>query len=426
MVAVPSGGCAVFDRKQLLRILCSALGRDDSRRSARLVPVLSTTVGCSKTTGRDRAGPVVSLAAVTLAPGVDCATRQALPPDAPDRMGYRLGGCSLGLLQDGQWVDRWYDTASTGGRFVRKDSQFRNWVTADGQPGPTGEGGFRAEPGRYHLYVSHACPWAHRVMIFRALKGLETMISVSVVHWHMAEHGWTFAPGPGVVPDTLHGSTYLHQVYTRADPRYSGRVTVPILWDTHRGTIVSNESSEIIRMLNSAFDGLGARPGDFYPQDLRPAIDTVNERIYRTVNNGVYKAGFATQQAPYEEAVSALFETLDWLEERLSRMRYLVGSRLTEADWRLFTTLLRFDPVYVGHFKCNLRRLVDYPNLWGHTRELAAVPGVAETIDMHHIRHHYYGSHKTLNPSGVVPLGPTWDLDTPHGRGAQAAAASSS
>ncbi|KEF42284.1 MAG: hypothetical protein ER33_07120 [Cyanobium sp. CACIAM 14] len=324
----------------------------------------------------------------------------------------------MGLLIDGVWRDQWYDTGSTGGRFERFTSRFRNWVTPDGSPGPSGEGGFAAEAGRYHLYVSLACPWAHRTLIFRALKGLQGMVSLSVVHWHMAEHGWTFEPGEGVIPDPILGARYLHELYTHVEPHYSGRVTVPVLWDRQTGTIVNNESSEILRMFNSAFDGLGAREGDYYPVHLRDAIDALNRRIYDTVNNGVYRCGFATTQEAYEEALFPLFETLDDLEQRLSGQRYLLGSELTEADWRLFTTLLRFDPVYVGHFKCNLRRLVDYPNLIDYVRELYQMPGVAETVDLHHIKHHYYGSHATINPTGIVPVGPLLDYTLRHGRGA--------
>ena len=323
----------------------------------------------------------------------------------------------MGLLVDGKWVDQWYDTASTGGRFVRKDAAFRNWVTPDGAAGPTGKGGFAAEPGRYHLYVSLACPWAHRTMIFRALKGLEDMIDVSIVSPLMRENGWTFHPDfPGVVADPLNGAEFAHQIYTRADPSYTGRVTVPILWDKKTETIVSNESSEIIRMFNSAFDGIGAKPGDYFPSDLRAEIDAVNALIYDTVNNGVYKAGFATTQGAYEEAVSKLFETLDMLERRLATRRFLLGDRLTEADWRLFTTLVRFDPVYVGHFKCNIRRIADYPNLWGYTRDLYQQAGIAATVDMDHIKTHYYASHATINPTGVVPTGPAIDFLAPHGR----------
>jgi putative glutathione S-transferase len=312
----------------------------------------------------------------------------------------------MGLLVDGQWRDQWYDTAKSGGRFQRQDSAFRSWVTADGAPGPTGAGGFKAEAGRYHLYVSLACPWAHRALIVRSLKGLEAMIDVSVVHWLMRDKGWTFAEGPGVVADPIGSAQFLHEVYTRADPHYSGRVTVPVLWDKQQGMIVNNESSEIIRMFNTAFDGVGAKPGDFYPAALRPEIDAVNERVYATVNNGVYKAGFATTQDAYEEAVGPLFETLDWLEERLATRRFVAGEALTEADWRLFTTLIRFDAVYVGHFKCNIRRIADYPRLSAYLKALLEVEGVKETVDFDHIKRHYYESHGTINPTGIVPAGP--------------------
>lgn len=323
----------------------------------------------------------------------------------------------MGLLIDGKWADKWYDTKSTGGRFERKESAFRNWITADGSAGPSGEGGFKAEPGRYHLYVSLACPWAHRTLIFRTLKGLEDMIDVSAVSPLMKENGWTFRDDfPGVTPDPIHGAEFAHQLYTAADPAYTGRVTVPILWDKKKGTIVSNESAEIIRMFNSAFDGVGAKPGDYYPKPLRAEIDAVNKRVYDTVNNGVYKAGFATEQEPYEEAVAALFDTLDMLEDRLSRQRYLAGDRITEADWRLFTTLVRFDPVYVGHFKCNIRRIADYPNLFSYVRELFQIPGIADTVNLDHIKNHYYRSHETINPTGIVPVGPDLDLDAPHDR----------
>ncbi len=328
----------------------------------------------------------------------------------------------MGLLVDGKWQDRWYDTKESGGRFIRSDSSFRNWVTADGSAGPTGEGGFRAEPGRYHLYVSLACPWAHRTLIFRELKGLQPLIDVSVVHWHMADRGWTFEADAAATGDRLFGTEYLHQIYTKADPAYTGRVTVPVLFDKERRTIVSNESAEIIRMMNAAFDGVGATPGDYWPARLRPEIEKVNERVYDTVNNGVYKAGFATTQEAYEEAVTALFESLDWLDDRLARQRYLAGDRVTEADWRLFTTLVRFDPVYVGHFKCNLRRLVDYPSLWAYARELYQWPGVAGTVNMTHIKQHYYGSHGSINPTGIVPIGPVIDFEAPHGRERLAAA----
>jgi putative glutathione S-transferase len=313
----------------------------------------------------------------------------------------------MGLLQNGKWVDQWYDTASTGGRFVRNESQFRNWITQDGSAGPSGIGGFQAEKDRYHLYVSHACPWAHRTMIFRILKGLEEMISYSVVHWLMLDEGWTFETGEGVIADPLHNATRLHQIYTTADPLYSGRVTVPVLWDKKQNTIVSNESAEIIRMFNSAFDGLGAKTGDYYPENRREDIDAINDRIYNTLNNGVYKAGFATTQNAYEEAVVPLFDTLDWLEQRLSNSLFLIGENITEADWRLFTTLIRFDAVYVGHFKCNLRRIADYPALSVYLKRLLDVPGVMQTINMAHIKNHYYQSHLSINPHGVVPLGPS-------------------
>ncbi|HHX83505.1 MAG TPA: glutathione S-transferase family protein [Pseudomonadaceae bacterium] len=322
----------------------------------------------------------------------------------------------MGLLIDGKWHDQWYDTSASGGRFIRSESQYRHWITADGSAGPSGDAGFKAEPGRYHLYVSLACPWAHRTLMMRALKGLEDMISLSAVHWLMQEDGWTFKEAPGVIPDTVNGASLLHQVYTAADPNYSGRVTVPILWDKQRGTIVNNESAEIIRMLTSAFDAVGAQPGDYYPQALRAEIDAVNERVYDNINNGVYKAGFATSQAAYDEAVSALFETLDWVEDLLGRQRYLAGDQLTEADIRLFTTLVRFDEVYHGHFKCNQRRIVDYPNLWGFTRELFQLPGIADTVNMQHIKHHYYQSHQNINPTGIVPVGPAPDFAAPHGR----------
>ncbi|SFU14966.1 putative glutathione S-transferase [Pseudovibrio denitrificans] len=322
----------------------------------------------------------------------------------------------MGLLQDGRWVDRWYDTSKAGGRFERKASQFRNWVTSDGQPGPSGKAGFKAEAGRYHLYVSLACPWAHRTLIFRSLKGLEEMISLSVVHWHMAENGWTFEEGEGVQPDTINHAKFMYQVYTAAQSDYSGRVTVPVLWDKENNTIVSNESSEIIRMFNSAFDDVGAKSGDYYPEALRAEIDALNDRIYTTVNNGVYKAGFATTQAAYEEALYPLFETLDWLESKLAKYRYLTGATITEADWRLFTTLVRFDPVYVGHFKCNLRRIQDYPNLSNYLRDLFQQPGITKTVNLHHIKAHYYTSHATINPTGIVPVGPEVDYSHPHDR----------
>jgi len=321
----------------------------------------------------------------------------------------------MGKLVEGVWRDIWYDTKSTGGKFVRANAKFRNWITADGTNAPSGKA-FKAEAGRYHLYVSYACPWAHRTLIFRKLKGLEDVIGVSVVNHFMGGQGWTFHEGDGVIPDPVMDAEFLHQLYTAADPKFSGRVTVPMLWDKKTGTIVSNESSEIIRMFNSAFDHLGATPGDFYPEALREEIDEVNDRVYHTLNNGVYKCGFATTQEAYEEALVALFDTLDWLEERLSKRRYLAGDQITEADWRLFTTLVRFDAVYVGHFKTNLRRIADYPRLWAYTRELYQVPGVSSTVNMHHIKHHYYGSHESINPTRIVPMGPTINFTAPHHR----------
>ncbi len=322
----------------------------------------------------------------------------------------------MGQLVDGKWEDVWYDTKSTKGKFVRQSAAFRNWITASGEPGPDGEGGFQAELGRYHLYVSLACPWAHRTLIFRKLKGLEEAISVSVVNAYMGAEGWTFEPGDGVVADGVNNVSRLHEVYTLADANYTGRVTVPVLWDKKKKTIVSNESAEIIRMLNSAFDDVGAQPGDYYPEELRDEIDSLNSTIYSNINNGVYKAGFATTQAAYEEAANTLFTTLDSLEERLSSQRYLVGSKVTEADWRLFTTLVRFDPVYVGHFKCNRRRLIDYQNLWGYVCDLYQTPGVADTVDLDYIKRHYYGSHTTINPTGIVPIGPDIDYAATHER----------
>lgn len=323
----------------------------------------------------------------------------------------------MGLLIDGKWHDDWYDTESTGGRFQRQQSTFRNWVTPDGSPGPSGEGGFPAESGRYHLYVSHACPWAHRTLIFRKLKGLSDHIGVSVVHPLMREDGWTFATDfPGATGDQLMGKRFLREIYTAADPKATTRVVVPTLWDRERETIVSNESSEIIRMFNSAFDAIAGQGPDFYPEALRSQIDAINAPIYENVNNGVYKAGFATTQAAYEEAVTALFAELDRLDALLARQRYLVGDRLTEADWRLFTTLVRFDPVYVGHFKCNIRRIADYANLFPYARELYQMPGIAETVHFDHIKTHYYASHPTINPTGIVPKGPEIDWAEPHGR----------
>ena len=328
----------------------------------------------------------------------------------------------MGLLIDGTWHDQWYDTATTGGRFVRSRSVFRHWVTPDGSPGPTGDGGFAAEPGRYHLYVSLACPWAHRTLIMRSLKGLEPLVTLSVVHWRMRENGWTFDDGPGVIADPILGARFLYQVYQAADRAYTGRVTTPVLWDRTRGTIVSNESADIVRMFNSAFDGLGARAGDYCPAGLRGEIDALNERIYTAVNDGVYKAGFATTQSAYEEAVGPLFATLDDLDARLAGQRYLCGAHLTEADLRLLVTLLRFDLVYHGHFKCNLRRIEDYPNLAGYVRDLWQTPGIGETFDPVHAKRHYYESHPTINPSGIVPVGPAIDFGRPHDRGRFASA----
>jgi putative glutathione S-transferase len=322
----------------------------------------------------------------------------------------------MGRLVQGAWQNEWYDTSRTGGRFERQSAHFRNWVTPDGSPGPTGKGGFKAERGRYHLYVSYACPWAHRTLIMRALKGLEEAIGVSVVHWFMGENGWSFEEGGGVVPDPIFNARYLHEVYTAAEPEYTGRVTVPVLWDRQTHTIVNNESADIVRMLNASFDVFATERADFHPVDLHARIEEINSRIYRTVNNGVYRAGFATKQEAYDEAVSALFETLDWLEGWLSSRRWLMGGRFTEADIRLFTTLLRFDLVYYGHFKCNVRRLIDYPNLWGFTREICQVPEIAPTIRIDHIKGHYYMSHPTINPSRIVPAGPDIDFTTPHGR----------
>jgi putative glutathione S-transferase len=325
----------------------------------------------------------------------------------------------MGLLVKGVWHDQWYDTDSNGGEFKRSESLFRNFVTADGGPGPTGKSGFKAEAGRYHLYVSLACPWAHRTLIFRKLKGLEEIIDVSVVDYLMREHGWTFSASEAAddfVGDQLMEHAFMHQVYTQADPEYSGRVTVPVLWDRKQNTIVSNESADIIRMFNTAFDELTQNDADFYPHKLQRDIDAINDRVYHEINNGVYKAGFATTQSAYEKNVRILFAALDWVEDILSSQRYLTGDTLTEADWRLFTTLIRFDAVYVGHFKCNLRRIADYPNLSGYLRELYQMPGIAETVNLEHIKKHYYMSHDTINPTAVVPAGPELNWDEPHGR----------
>ncbi len=319
----------------------------------------------------------------------------------------------MGLLVNGQWQDRWYDTDENAGRFVRQESQFRNWVTVDGSAGPSGEGGFAAEPDRYHLYVSLACPWAHRTLIFRSIKRLQGVIGVTVVNPLMLENGWELG---GTERGPVSGIKYLYELYLAVADNMTGRVTVPVLWDKQRNTIVNNESAEIIRMLNSAFNHLTEVQTDYYPVALQGEIDRLNERIYQTVNNGVYRAGFATTQQAYEEAFDALFDTLDWLESRLDRQRFLAGSQLTEADWRLFTTLIRFDAVYHGHFKVNRQRIEDYPNLSNYLRDLFQQPGVAKTVDFFHIKTHYYGSHKTINPTGIIPKGPDLDLLRPHDR----------
>ena len=324
----------------------------------------------------------------------------------------------MGQLVDGTWQDTWYDTKKSGGKFVRSNSAFRNWITADGSAGPTGDGGFAAEPDRYHLYVSYACPWAHRTLIFRALKDLEDLITVSVVHPDMLSDGWTFDTGfPGATGDTLHGLPFLRDVYLKTNPKMSGKVTVPVLWDKKQNTIVSNESSEIIRMFNSAFNDVTGNTADFWPEELRDAIEPVNERIYDTLNNGVYRSGFATTQDAYDEAVTELFNTMDWLEDRLSNSRYLMGDSVTEADWRLVPTLFRFDPVYHLHFKCNRKRVIDYPNLWAYARELYQWPGVAKTVHFDHIVRHYHYSHESINPHRIIPINPVLDWTEPHGRG---------
>ncbi|PMX18912.1 MULTISPECIES: glutathione S-transferase family protein [unclassified Pseudomonas] len=322
----------------------------------------------------------------------------------------------MGLLIKGHWHDQWYES-SADGAFQREQAQRRSWVTADGQPGPSGEGGFKAEAGRYHLYVSLACPWAHRTLILRKLKGLESLIDVSVVSWLMLENGWTFDKALGSSGDTLDGFDFMHQRYTADTADYTGRVTVPVLWDKQLNRIVSNESAEIIRMFNSAFNALTGNTLDFYPEALRPSIDTLNERIYPAVNNGVYRAGFATSQPAYESAFDDVFAELDYLEQHLGDHRYLAGEYLTEADVRLFTTLIRFDAVYYSHFKCNLRRIADYSNLSNWLRELYQWPGVAETVDFEHIKGHYYASHRTINPTGIVPKGPLQAFDAKHDRG---------
>lgn len=326
----------------------------------------------------------------------------------------------MGLLVDGKWQDQWYDTDANGGKFKRETSKFRNFVTADGSAGPTGDGGFKAAADRYHLYVSLACPWAHRTLIFRKLKGLEDLIDVSVVDFLMRENGWTFqvsdAEDEDLIGDKLNQRDLMHQVYTAANDTYTGRVTVPVLWDKQQQTIVSNESADIIRMFNSAFNDLTDNHVDYYPKALHADIDAINERVYNDINNGVYKAGFATDQKVYQDNVVSLFTALDWVEGLLKHKRYLTGDEITEADWRLFTTLVRFDAVYVGHFKCNLKRIADYPNISGYMRELYQIEGVAETVNIRHIKKHYYMSHDTINPTAIVPHGPELDFDLPHDR----------
>lgn len=323
----------------------------------------------------------------------------------------------MGLLVDGVWHDTWYDTKSTGGKFERSQAKFRNWITTDGTAGPTGSDGFKAESGRYHLYVSHACPWAHRAMIFRQIKGLANHITTSAVHPDMLTNGWTFEKDDnGATGDALFDLPLAHGIYTRADPNFSGRVTVPILWDKQQNTIVSNESSEIIRMFNTEFDAITGDAQNFWPTALQAEIEPVNDRIYNTLNNGVYRCGFATTQEAYNEAVDPLFDTLDWLEERLSSKRYLMGGQITEADWRLFTTLVRFDAVYHLHFKCNKKRIVDYPNLWAYTRELYQWDGVAGTVNMDHIVRHYHYSHESINPYRIIPINPVINFMEPHAR----------
>jgi putative glutathione S-transferase len=337
--------------------------------------------------------------------------------------GRATGDAQMGKLEHGVWVSGALAPTSKDGRFQRPDSRFRNWITRDGSAGPTGTGGFPAESGRYHLYVSYACPWAHRTLILRALKGLAAHVSVDVVHPFLGKEGWSFdADFPGATGDRVLGRAFLREVYLAADPQASTKVSVPVLWDRERATIVSNESAEIVRMFNTAFDAITGNTRDLCPAALRDEIDAVNKRVYDTVNNGVYRAGFARSQEAYDEAAEALFETLDWLEERLATRRYLLGDWLTEADVRLVTTLFRFDAVYHGHFKCNRRRLVDYPNLWSFARDLYQTPGVAETVHFDHITTHYYRSHERINPTRIVPIGPDMDWRTPHGRDRRSAA----
>ncbi len=319
----------------------------------------------------------------------------------------------MGLIQNGQWVDQWYDTKNNGGEYHRQDSRFRSWLTPNGEAGPNGETGFKAEKGRYHLYVSLACPWAHRTLIFRELKNLQEYIDITVVDAVMLENGWEFSDSQ---PDPLYDFKFAYQLYLKADSQYEGRVTVPILWDKKTETIVSNESSEIIRMFNSAFNHLTGNTDNYYPAELHETIDAINDRVYNSINNGVYRAGFATTQGAYEEAFHQLFDALDWVEGLLTNQRYLAGSTLTEADWRLFTTLIRFDAVYFGHFKTNKKLLASYPAISGYVRELYQVPGVAETVSVEHIKTHYYVSHLTINPTGIIPLGPEQDFNLAHNR----------
>jgi len=322
----------------------------------------------------------------------------------------------MGLLIEGKWHDRWYDTKDNNGEFIREDSQFRSWITPNGSAGPSGVAGFPAEPGRYHLYVSLACPWAHRTLIFRKLKSLEEIIAVSIVHPYMLDQGWVFDDWKGETGDNLYGSKCLHEHYARAKSEYTGRVTVPVLWDIQRETIVSNESSEIIRMFNSSFNEFTPVKTDYYPEDLLEEIDLINENIYQNLNNGVYRCGFATTQEAYQSAFNRLFACLEELESRLSKQRFLLGGIITEADWRLFTTLVRFDAVYFSHFKTNKRRISDYPELSGYVRDLYQQPGIAETVNMEHIKQHYYYSHNTINPSQIVPEGPEVNFTAPHQR----------
>ncbi|MCB8887797.1 glutathione S-transferase family protein [Vreelandella malpeensis] len=321
----------------------------------------------------------------------------------------------MGLLVEGEWVDQWYDTKKSGGEFVRESAKLRDWV-GEGAPADHEGKRFPAEKGRYHLYVSLACPWAHRTLIMRKLKGIDELIGVSHVSPLMLDKGWTYDEAEGSSGDPVNGARYHYELYTKTDSHYTGRVTVPVLWDKQRQAIVNNESADLVRMFNGAFDELTGNTLDFYPQDLRATIDEINADVYDNVNNGVYKAGFATEQSVYEKHVKALFAALDRLEQRLETNRYLAGEWLTEADIRMFTTLVRFDAVYHGHFKCNVRRIEDYPQLSNYLRELYQWPGVADTVNMDHIKRHYYYSHDNINPTRIVPVGPALDFDCPHDR----------